>query len=214
MSNTRKIILAVIVLSFAAGAYFYPSMPELMASHWGGNGNVNGYMSKFWALFLMPLMALAIFLLFLGLPKIDPLKANYAKFQKYYDGFLATFVAFMAYIYSLTILFNKGIEFNMTAALIPAMAILFYAVGMVLENTKQNWFIGIRTPWTLSSEKVWDKTNKLGAKFFKIFALLSLVLILFGDAGLMILVAIIIIPSFYLILYSYLEFRNETHENN
>lgn len=209
MNNFKKIILLAIGLSFAAAAYLYPSMPELMASHWGTDGQVNGYMSKFWALFLMPIMTLIIVGLFILLPMIDPLKANYKKFAKYYDRFLAVFVAFMVYLYALTILFNKGIEFNMTVALIPALAALFYFIGTVLENTKQNWFIGIRTPWTLSSEKVWDKTNKLAAKFFKNFALLSLILIFLGELGFILLVALIIIPSFYLILYSYLEFRKE-----
>jgi uncharacterized membrane protein len=209
MDNIKKVILLAIAVAFVAGGYFYPSMPELMASHWDGNGQVNGYMPKFWALFLMPIMTLAIVGLFILLPKIDPLKANYKKFAKYYDRFLAVFVAFMVYLYALTILFNRGMEFNMTVALIPALAALFYFIGTVLENTKQNWFIGIRTPWTLSSEKVWDKTNKLGAKFFKIFALLSLALVFLGDLGLMLLVVLIIIPSFYLILYSYLEFRKE-----
>jgi len=209
MNNIKKIIFAVIVLSFAAGAYFYPAMPELMASHWGGNGNVNGYMPKFWALFLLPLVTLASFLLFLILPKIDPLKANYAKFENYFDGFLAAFTVFMVYVYGLTILFNKGIEFNMTAAIVPAMAILFYLTGTVLENAKQNWFIGIRTPWTLSSEKVWDKTNKLGAKIFKLIGILSLALIFLGNLGFIIFVFTTVTMSFYLIVYSYLVFKKE-----
>jgi uncharacterized membrane protein len=97
----------------------------------------------------------------------------------------------------------------MTVALIPVLVALFYFIVTVLENTKQNWFIGIRTPWTLSSEKVWDKTNKLAAKFLKIIALLSLALVFLGDLGLMLLVALIIASSFYLVLYSYLEFKKE-----
>ncbi len=210
MKNIEKIDFAAIVLCFAAGAYFYAAMPELMASHWGSDGNANGYMPKFWALFLMPIITLAMFLLFLVLPKIDPLKENYAKFGNYYDKFISAFVAFMAYIYALTVLFNNGIEFNMTAAIMPAMAILFYFIATILENTKQNWFIGIRTPWTLSSEKVWDKTNKLGAKIFKIIAILSLATIFLGEWGFIIFTGLIIILSFYLVVYSYLEFKKKT----
>jgi len=209
MNNIKKIVLLAIGLTFALGAYLFPSMPTLMASHWGTDGQVNGYMPKFWALFLLPMVTLAIYGLFTVLPIIDPLKSNYKKFAQYYDRFLAMFVGFMIYIHALTILFNKGIGFNMSAALIPAMAALFYTIGTVLGNTKQNWFIGIRTPWTLSSEKVWGKTNKLGAKIFKIIALLSLVLVFMGDFGFIIFVGIIIIPSFYLILYSYLEYKKE-----
>jgi uncharacterized membrane protein len=73
MNNIKKVILLAIALAFVAGGYFYPSMPELMASHWDGNGQVNGYMPKFWALFLLPLMTLAIYCFSLVLPMVDPL---------------------------------------------------------------------------------------------------------------------------------------------
>ena len=209
MNKFKSTGLAVIITAFAAGAYLYPSMPGNMASHWDANGQVNGYMSKFWALFLLPIVTLAAYSLFLLLPKIDPLKANYKKFRKYYDGFLAAFVLFMAYIYALTVLWNKGFDFDMTAAIIPAMATLFYFVGVLLEKAKQNWFIGIRTPWTLSSEAVWDKTNKLGAKIFKIFGAASLLGVFLEGTYFFLLIIALVIASLYLIVYSYFAFRKE-----
>lgn len=207
MENIKKIIFAMIALSFAAGIYFYPLMPDSMASHWNANGQVNGYMPKFLNLFLLPIITLITFLLFIILPKIDPLKTNYVKFKKYYNWFLAAFTAFMLYIYALTIIFNQGIEFNMTAAIIPALTIFFYLIGTVIGNAKQNWFIGIRTPWTLSSEKVWDKTNKLGGKIFKIFGIASLLGIFFGELFFIGLIISLIAISFYLVIYSYFEFK-------
>jgi len=209
MSNIRKLIFAVIVFSFIAAGFFYQMMPEMMASHWDASGQVNGYMQKFWALFLMPMITLVIYSLLLFLPKIDPLKANYAKFGEYYDGFLVAFVVFMEYVYALTIFFNKGIQFNMTVALIPAMAVLFWTIGLILDKTRQNWFIGIRTPWTMSSEKVWDKTNKLGAKLFKIIAVLSLAAMFFGDNGLAVFIISIMVAAFYLVIYSYIIYKKD-----
>ena len=103
MKKTNIIVLLIIGLSFAVGFYFYPQMPEKMASHWNEHGQVDGYMAKFWALFTMPLMILGLFLFFLVIPKIDPLKENIAKFRKYFDIFIVLIIGFLFYIYLLTI---------------------------------------------------------------------------------------------------------------
>lgn len=70
--NIRKseiTIIAIILLSFVIGIYFYPQMPEKIASHWDSKGQVDGYMSKTWGLFLMPLISIGLFLLFVLIPK-------------------------------------------------------------------------------------------------------------------------------------------------
>jgi uncharacterized membrane protein len=71
MRKSEIIILGIILISFIVGIYFYPQMPEKMASHWNTQGQINGYMSKFWGLFLMPLISVGLFLLFIAIPKID-----------------------------------------------------------------------------------------------------------------------------------------------
>lgn len=76
------IIVGIVLLSFAIGIYFYPQMPEKMASHWNALGQVDGYTSKFWGLFLMPFLSVGLLLLFILIPKIDPLKANIEIFRK------------------------------------------------------------------------------------------------------------------------------------
>jgi len=205
-------MLILVVISFAIGTYFYPLMPPMMVSHWNNQGIVDGYMTKSWALFLMPIISLAMVGLFLLLPKIDPLKANYSKFRKYYDNFILLIIGFLFYIYCLSIAWNLGVRFDMTLAMVPALAALFYYAGILLENAKSNWFVGVRTPWTLSSEKVWDKTNKLGAKIFKLFGIASFLRILFGGVFLLWLVAALIIASLCLVVYSYLEFKKETEK--
>lgn len=209
MANVKMIIILAIGAAFAAGVYFYPSMPDLMASHWGIDGQVNGYMSKGWALFLLPAITLVMVLLMAVLPKFDPLKKNYTGFRKQYDGFIALFAAFMLYVYALTILWNKGVEFNMTQAMAPAFAGLFYYLGYLMENTKQNWFVGIRTPWTMSSQNVWDKTHKLGAKVFKIFAIASLLAIFIGGKYFLFLIAGLLAATLWLVVYSYREYKKD-----
>jgi len=81
-------ILGIILLSFLLGVYLYPQMPEKMASHWDFQGQVDGYMPRFWGLFLMPFISSGLFLLFVLIPKIDPLKANIKKFRSHFDRFI------------------------------------------------------------------------------------------------------------------------------
>jgi len=203
-------IAGIILLSFAIGIYLYPQMPDSLPSHWNAAGEVDGYMPKFWGLFLLPLMSAGLFLLFLAIPMIDPLKHNIAKFRKYFDRFILLIMGFFLYIYLLTILWAFGLTFNFIYAMVPAFSVLFYYAGVLTENAKQNWFIGIRTPWTLSSEKVWDKTHKLGGKLFKLAALVGLLGLLFQDYAIWIVIIPVIFVAVYTIFYSYLEFQKES----
>lgn len=209
MRKTTIIALGIILLSFLIGISLYSSMPTEMASHWNVQGEVNDYLSKFWGLFLMPMMSLGIFLLFLIVPKIDPLKANIAKFRKYFDGFIVFFVGFLFYVYLLTIFWNLGIRFSFPQLIMPAFGALFYYCGILIERTKRNWFIGIRTPWTLSSENVWDKTHKLGGKLFKIAGVVAILGIISGKYAVFFVLCPAIFVSIYLVVYSYIEYQKE-----
>jgi uncharacterized membrane protein len=206
----KKIILIIIVLFFVLGVCLYLQMPDKMASHWNAQGQVNGYMSKFWGLFLLPIVSLAMFLLFILIPKIDPLKENIQKFRKYFDTFIVLVILFLFYIYLLTIFWNRGFRFNMGQMMVPALGILFYYCGVLVQNAKRNWFIGIRTPWTLSSDKVWDKTHQLGGKLFKIAAVIAFLGVFFPQYAFFFVLIPIILAAVYTIVYSYFIFRQET----
>ncbi len=209
MRKSEIVAMGIILFSFIIGIYLYPQMPERMASHWNAKGEVDGYMPKFWGLFLMPIVSMLIFLLFIAIPKIDPLKQNIEKFRKYYDGFVVLMIAYLFYIYLLTLLWNTGIRFSIVQLLVPAMGILFYYIGILVENAKRNWFIGIRTPWTLSSEKVWEKTHKIGGKLFKIAGIIAFIGIFFESHALFFIFIPVILVATYTIIYSYFEYQKE-----
>ncbi|MEK6892111.1 MAG: SdpI family protein [Nanoarchaeota archaeon] len=209
MKKIKLIALALILLSFIAAFYFYQKMPAKMASHWDASGNVNGYMPRFWGLLLVPIISLVFFILFIAIPKIDPLKQNIKNFSFYYDMFILIFTIFINYIYALIIAWNLGIVFNMSLMLVPAFALLFYYLGILIQNSKRNWFIGIRTPWTLSSDAVWDKTHKIGGKLFKISGIIALIGILFPAYSVWFVIIPVLIATFYAIAYSYFEFKKE-----
>jgi len=210
MKKSIMAALGIILLSFVIAIYLDSEMPEMMASHWNAQGEVDGYMPKFWGLFMMPLISLVIFLLFLLIPKIDPLKKNIQKFRRYYDWFIVLFIAFFFYVYVLTLLFNlKGmdLDFNFTQMMVPALGILFYYLGILTENAKRNWFIGIRTPWTLSSDKVWNKTHKLGGKLFKIAGVIAFIGLLLPQYSILFVLIPVLVVALYTVVYSYIEYQ-------
>ena len=209
MRKSEIIVLAITLASFAIGIYLYSQFPEAVASHWNAQGQVNGYTSKIWGLFLMPIISFALLLFFIAIPKIDPLKENIAKFRKYFDNFVILVILFLFYIYLLTIFWNLGLAFNFVRAMVPAFAILIFYAGIMLENTKRNWFIGIRTPWTMSSDKVWEKTHKLGGKIFKVVGIASLIGLLFADIAFYLILFFLFGGVIYVVAYSYFEFKKQ-----
>lgn len=207
MQKAYIFVLAVIIISFAIGIYFYPQMPEKFASHWDATGTVDGYLSKFWGLFIMPIISVGLFLLFIVIPRIDPLKKNIEKFRKYFDIFIVLFFLFLFYLFILTILWNIGFRFNIIQLLSPAFSVLFFYCGVLVENAKMNWFIGIRTPWTLSSQKVWERTHKIGGKMFKACGIISLGGVLVPNYGMWLIIVPVVFTAVYTIVYSYFEYK-------
>ncbi len=202
-----KIMVAIFIASLAISIYFYPFVPEKMASHWNAEGKVNGYMPKNVALFLIPFIILFLSLLFIAIPKVDPLKSNIESFKKYYDGFVILFLIFMLSLHIQIILWNIGLKIPFNLFIPSWTAILFFYIGILLENAQQNWFIGIRTPWTLSSEKVWNKTHRLGGKLFKIAAFIALAGIFFPKYAIWFILLPALAFAFCLIAYSYFEYQ-------
>ena len=211
-SNTSIIVLALIAIAVVTGAVLWDKLPEQMASHWNANDEVDGYIPRFWGVFLMPLVTLGMFGLFILLPNIDPLKANIAQFRGIFNLFILLITVFMLYIHGLTLAWSLGYQnFKMSAAMLPFLGVLFIFVGYLLRQAKRNFFIGIRTPWTLSSDTVWDKTHQLGSILFMVSGALSIIGSFFGG---MIAFWMLFVPligsTLILVIYSYLLYRNET----
>lgn len=212
--NTRTtliVVLLMIVAATLAGAILWNRLPDPMASHWNVNDQVDGYMSRFWGVFMMPLIALGMLVLFLIIPNIDPLKANIAQFRDVFNLFITLVVAFMIYIYILSLRWNLGYtDFGMGKAMLPAMGILFFFVGLLLRKAKRNFFIGIRTPWTLSSDRVWDETHRLGSVLFMISGALAFIGSLFGG---MLAFWFLFVPlmgsTLITLVYSYISYQRE-----
>jgi uncharacterized membrane protein len=210
--TTFVISIILIVMATIAGLLLWNQLPDQMASHWNANDQVDGTMSKFWGVFLMPFITLGMLVLFLVIPSIDPLKANIAEFRESFNLFIVLIIAFMLYVYGLTLAWSLGYQdFNMSEAMLPFMGVLFIAIGFMLRKAKRNFFIGIRTPWTLSSDSVWDKTHQLGSILFMMSGAFAIAGGFIGGMAAFWLMFIPLIGStVFLVIYSYVLYRNET----
>lgn len=197
-------ILASLFLSF----YCYAHFPEQVATHWGLNGEPNGWSSRGFAAFFFPALNLVIYLLMLFIPYLDPKKSNYENFRAAYHGVKNILVIFLTLIYLVVSLNALGYQVPVNVFVPLGVGALFIIIGYYLDGVKQNWFFGIRTPWTLSSEVVWQKTHHFGSRIFMLGGLLFILGALF-PAWFLSLFVILLLLILSVIIYSYLLYRRE-----
>jgi len=174
LRTAEWIVLAIVIVAFILGWALYDWMPDRMASHWNASNEVDGFMPRFWGLFFAPIIMAGLVLLYLAIPRTDPLKENIETFRTHFDRFMILLFLFLLYLYVLTIFWNLGRRFVMIGLMAPGFAILFWFSGVLLGRTKRNMFVGIRTPWTLASDRVWERTHRLGGILFKIAGVAAL----------------------------------------
>ena len=213
MSTRTTIFITIFLIAFSLvfSISVYNRLPEHMASHWNEASQVDGYTSRFWGAFMMPLVVIVMLAFFLVIPGIDPLKANIAKFRGQFNTFISLIVAFMTYIHILTMVWNLGYDqFNMGTAMMPALGLVFIFAGIMMRKAKRNFFIGIRTPWTLSSDHVWDETHRIGAVLFIVSGIIAMLGVFFGSNAIWLVLVPILGSTTFLLVYSYVLYQKET----
>jgi uncharacterized membrane protein len=203
------VIFVLFALSVAIGLAVYPRMPEQVVTHWNSQGQPNGYMPRFWGVFFMPIIMIAIAALMYFLPFIDPLRSNVSAFRSTYNLIIAFMAAFLFYIGLLSLVWNLGFTFPLERMMVPAFALLSYAMGALLGKAKRNWFIGIRTPWTLSSDAVWNKTHQRAGLLFKLAAPVTLLGLISSEMAAIFMVGPLVLVSIYVVAYSYVVYKQE-----
>jgi uncharacterized membrane protein len=205
-------LLAMLVLGF--GLMMQSRYSQPMAIHWGSGGQADGYGSNFTGIWLIPITVIGLSLLFLAIPTIDPLKENISKFIGEYNLFILMFALFMLYIQMLALAYNLDWINNLNPYIMPAMGIFMIFVGQLVSKARRNYFIGIRTPWTLQDERVWDETHKQGGLAFKISGAIALLGIFFPKASLWFLMIPLILTTTYTIVLSYILYRKHHPTSN
>lgn len=167
--------LSITLLTLVAWLIALPHLPATMPIHWGANGEADGFATKINAMILTVGIMVLIYFVIAFVPRIDPRKENYKYFSKTYNILLNAVLLLFFFVNMSTIL--QGLGYNVPMSYIaPIMAgLVFIIIGNYLQRVRSNYFMGIRTPWTLSNETVWKKTHRLSGKIFFIGGLLILI---------------------------------------
>lgn len=193
---------------FGVAVFLAPCVSDQLPSHWNAQGQVDGYTSKPLAVFVFLGLIIAFYILLVALPKLDPLRKNYQQFANVYYWLRLMMIVFFVVLYIAFLLAASGHLANMQKVIIPLMALLFVAMGFLMPKIKRNYFVGIKTPWTLHSDEVWAKTHKFGGWCFVIAgALCFLTVWLAGWVSFMIFVAVILVASLLPVIYSYVVYK-------
>lgn len=207
IKEAAPILLIFIMAVMAYGFYNSPCLPDRVPSHWNAAGEIDGYSSKNFLVFFYPAMALGVYLLMLFLPKIDPFRKNYAKFARPYYFIRLFLLLFFLGLYMFNIVAAYGYNLNIKYFIIPLMSLLFLGLGFVMPKLQRNFFVGIRTPWTLQSDLVWQKTHKMAGSAFILMAVLSFLTMFLGQNSFWVFIILVLIFSFLPMVYSYYLYR-------
>lgn len=145
-----------------------------MPSHWNVQGQVDDYIDKTLGAFLFPTLITAIYLGMLLLPLVDPGRKNYVKFAGAYTWFRWVLVLFLSAIYPVTVLYVLGVPVDVGRFVQAGISLLVIFLGNFLGQVRHNYFVGVRTPWTLADEEVWAKTHRLTGRLFVLAGVLGL----------------------------------------
>ena len=207
--STGVSIFILAVLATVLGVAVYPSLPAEIATHWDAAGQVNGFMPKAWGIFIFPYLILFLFIVWWAIPYLEPNKKNLEAFRESYNGFMLVMSIFFFYLFALVVGNSVGWVFDFTQALAPAIALVFAAAGVLLADSKRNYLVGIRTPWTLSSDKVWNRTHALASHLFYFCAVWAFAGAVFPADFVWFLLLPLITTIVIVIVYSYIEFRRQ-----
>lgn len=202
--------LGITLLTLVAWLIALPHLPATMPIHWGANGEADGFATKIKAMILTVGIMVLIYFIIAFVPRIDPRKENYKYFSKTYNIVLNAVLLLFFFVNMSTVL--QGLGYNVPMSYIaPIMAgLVFIIIGNYLQRVRSNYFMGIRTPWTLSNETVWKKTHRLSGKLFFIGGLLILISAFLPDGYKSVImwgsiVLCVAVPY----LYSYLAYKKE-----
>lgn len=185
----------------------YRRLPERFPVHWNVAGRPDGWLAKPWGILLWPGLSLVVYLGFGFLPRLDPRRKNYADFAATYRFFRRTLSGFSLLVGAAVLLAGLGFAVHLGNLIRFLIGFLLAAWGNLLPRIGPNWFLGIRTPWTLEDPEVWRRTHRLGGRLFVLAGLILMLAAFFegavAAAGLGLALALIL----YTVPYSYLLYR-------
>ena len=195
---------------FAGGALSWNAVPERIPVHYGLTGEPDRWGGRFEGLFALPLVAVAVYLAFLLLRRIDPLRKNYSEFAGAWQTIRLAILVMLAAIEAMVLLMVRGWPVRPMVVMPMVLGLFLIAVGNSLGELRPNWFMGVRTPWTLSSRRSWDASHRFGRR-----ALITAgaVMVVAGIVGrpwaFMAALAFLVLAAIATVVVSYREWRDD-----
>ena len=165
--------ISILIISWVVAFLYEPTLPGQIAIHWNIKGEADGYIDKSIGIYMMPMTSTVIYMLFLVLPKISPRGFRLDNVKNVLGILLLTILSLDFIIMVMMFEATLSPEFNITQWTYFLVGVLFVVLGNYMGKLPKNFFIGIRTPWTLVSDEVWFKTHKLGGRIFFATGLLT-----------------------------------------
>jgi len=212
MKLINPFTVIITFLTFLFSYLAYPDLPEQIPTHWNILGEIDQFAPKSTGTWMLPLMMLAMSMLFGLLPKLDPKKDKYVHFQKEWKIIQGTLISFFAYLQFAILYISTHPQTEMMPLMFIGLGSLFILLGNYLSKIRQNYFIGIKTPWTLSDEENWNKTHRYGSWCFVIAGILTLAEAFFAWNAPVIIFGSIMLAAFLPMLYSFLLFKKAEHK--
>ncbi len=193
-------------VAIAVAAYLYPDLPDQIPTHWNINGEVDDYTAKPWGVAIMPLAAIFVFVVMRLIPVISPKGFRTDSFMDVVNVFTVVIVGFMSGVAILVLLEANGQDVRINEMIFAGVGLMFIVLGNYMGKVRKNFFIGIRTPWTLASDEVWSRTHRLGGK---VFVLIGIFMMLnsFVRFPVQWLIASIVVVALVPVIYSYVIYR-------
>ncbi len=210
MKTIRKEIInwVLLVIPIIYIAIYWDKFPSQVPIHFNFDGEPDNYASKIIGLLLLPGINIFTYILLLITPKIDPRKSNYALFISKYTIIRTLLHLFLCEIILLVCYYSLGNKINISEIGTYSVIALFLILGNYLGNLRSNYFIGIRVPWTLESEEVWNLTHRFAGKLWVGVSICALIVVYFLPANKIILPIYIFVIAGLPIIYSYIKFKS------
>ncbi|HWC74586.1 MAG TPA: SdpI family protein [Gemmatimonadales bacterium] len=213
--RSRWFGIVVAAIAAAMSVWACPSLPPTVATHWNLHGTPDGFSSRLFAVAMVPVLLLFMTGLFNLLPKVDPRGENYAKFFSSYWLIANALILFLLVAHALILASGLGYGVKIDRLMPLGVGLLFVFLGNYLTRIEPNWFIGIRTPWTLSSDTVWRRTHRTGGWLMVIGGLvLAIGAFVARLAFAALLIATIVIVAVIPIVQSYVLWKREQHDRS
>ena len=202
-------VLLVVIMA-AASVIAYPRLPERVPIHWDLHGQTNRWQSRGHAVLFLPIAAVVLWGVLRALPSIDPRRANYSKFQPTYEFMVGATLTVIALIHLAVLASGIGMPIAIHRVIPIALGIILVAIGNQLPRARSNWWFGIRNPWTLSNDRVWERTHRVGGYLMMAAGVVMIVgSLLWVRAGPLV-IACVAAWAIGSMIYSYVAWRQET----